>query len=75
MIDEKRFNYALASLDKAGQHQKATKDKSYYYGMLIQHSTVPLTVFISLHLFQNNVESVRLFLVDDYFCIQRLCDF
>lgn len=34
MIDEKRFNYALASLDKAGQHQKATKDKSYYYGML-----------------------------------------
>ena len=34
MIDEKRFNYALASLDKAGQHQKTTKDKSYYYGML-----------------------------------------
>lgn len=34
MIDEKKFNYALASLDKAGQHQKTTKDKSYYYGML-----------------------------------------
>ena len=34
MINEKGLNYALASLDKAGQHQKTTKNKSYYYGML-----------------------------------------
>lgn len=34
MIDEKRFSYALAELDKAGQRQKTTKDKAYYNGML-----------------------------------------
>lgn len=34
MIDEKKFSYALASLDKAGQRQKTTKDKAYYDGML-----------------------------------------
>lgn len=34
MIDEKRFSYALAALDKAGQHQKTAKDKAYYDGML-----------------------------------------
>lgn len=34
MIDEKRFNCALAALDKAGQHQKTAKDKAYYDGML-----------------------------------------
>ena len=34
MIDEKRFSYALAELNKAGQRQKTTKDKAYYNGML-----------------------------------------
>lgn len=34
MIDEKRFSCALATLDKAGQRQKTTKDKAYYDGML-----------------------------------------
>ena len=34
MIDEKRFSYALAELDKAGKRQKTTKDKAYYDGML-----------------------------------------
>lgn len=35
MIDEKRrFSYALAELDKAGQRQKTAKDKAYYDGML-----------------------------------------
>jgi hypothetical protein len=34
MINEKRFNCALAALDKAGQHQKTAKDKAYYEGMI-----------------------------------------
>ena len=34
MINQKGIDFALATLDKAGQRQKTAKDKAYYDGML-----------------------------------------